>query len=257
MLRWELGRPAEPIAELWNGRRGALIASLPQHTEEARVRGGSGFRRPRRLEQAANQSALQRREPCLLSSCSTPPAARARRRRCPAFTPAGPAEQGPALSGGPADGRGDHRGDAPGRRRSSRSAHPRADRGAVACRAADQRGARADRDRSRQRRGSILVRHGKGDRRREVGMDAWAWRHSAEWLADRIALPVGAAVLRDRRADPRPRLVGHRGPRRAAPSRRRRPGSAAGSRPTSSAMPTLSRWTERNPELPQRSRAGR
>src|SRR5438128_1533943 len=26
-----------------------------------------------------------------------------------------------------------------------------------------------------QRRGSFLVRHGKNDRRREVGMDAWAW----------------------------------------------------------------------------------
>ena len=26
-----------------------------------------------------------------------------------------------------------------------------------------------------QRRGSILVRHSKNDRRREVGMDAWAW----------------------------------------------------------------------------------
>lgn len=26
-----------------------------------------------------------------------------------------------------------------------------------------------------QRRGAILVRHGKNDRRREVGMDAWAW----------------------------------------------------------------------------------
>ena len=26
-----------------------------------------------------------------------------------------------------------------------------------------------------QRRGSILVRHGKNDRRREVGMDPWAW----------------------------------------------------------------------------------
>ena len=25
------------------------------------------------------------------------------------------------------------------------------------------------------RRGSVLVRHGKSDRRREVGMDAWAW----------------------------------------------------------------------------------
>ena len=26
-----------------------------------------------------------------------------------------------------------------------------------------------------QRRGSLLIRHGKGGRRREVGMDAWAW----------------------------------------------------------------------------------
>ena len=29
-----------------------------------------------------------------------------------------------------------------------------------------------------QRRGSILVRHGKNDRRREVGMDAWGWSHA-------------------------------------------------------------------------------
>jgi site-specific recombinase XerD len=26
-----------------------------------------------------------------------------------------------------------------------------------------------------ERRGSVLIRHGKGDKRREVGMDAWAW----------------------------------------------------------------------------------
>jgi integrase/recombinase XerD len=26
-------------------------------------------------------------------------------------------------------------------------------------------------------RGSLLVRHGKGDKRREVGMDRWAWAH--------------------------------------------------------------------------------
>ncbi|MGZ6589521.1 MAG: tyrosine-type recombinase/integrase [Solirubrobacteraceae bacterium] len=42
-----------------------------------------------------------------------------------------------------------------------------------------------------QRRGSILVRHGKGDRRREVGMDAWAWSALEPWLADRARLPVG------------------------------------------------------------------
>ena len=42
-----------------------------------------------------------------------------------------------------------------------------------------------------QRRGSILVRHGKNDRRREVGMDTWAWSAIEPWLADRVQLPVG------------------------------------------------------------------
>jgi site-specific recombinase XerD len=42
-----------------------------------------------------------------------------------------------------------------------------------------------------QRRGSILVRHGKNDRRREVGMDAWVWTALEPWLADRAKLPVG------------------------------------------------------------------
>jgi site-specific recombinase XerD len=42
-----------------------------------------------------------------------------------------------------------------------------------------------------QRRGSILVRHGKNDRRREVGMDTWAWSALAPWLLDRAELPVG------------------------------------------------------------------
>jgi site-specific recombinase XerD len=43
------------------------------------------------------------------------------------------------------------------------------------------------------RRGSILIRRGKGNRRREVGMDAWAWSdHLAPWLAARVELPIGA-----------------------------------------------------------------
>ena len=42
-----------------------------------------------------------------------------------------------------------------------------------------------------QRRGSILVRHGKNDRRREVGMDVWAWSALQPWLAERAKLPVG------------------------------------------------------------------
>ena len=32
------------------------------------------------------------------------------------------------------------------------------------------------------RRGSILVRCGKGGKRREVGMDAWAWEQLTPWL---------------------------------------------------------------------------
>src|SRR5262249_55759513 len=35
-----------------------------------------------------------------------------------------------------------------------------------------------------QRRGSILVRHGKNDRRREVGVDAWGWSAIEPWLAE-------------------------------------------------------------------------
>jgi site-specific recombinase XerD len=42
-----------------------------------------------------------------------------------------------------------------------------------------------------QRRGSILVRRGKGGRRREVGMDEWGWEQLRAWLAARVALPVG------------------------------------------------------------------
>ena len=41
------------------------------------------------------------------------------------------------------------------------------------------------------RRGSILVRHGKGGRRREVGMDEWAWEQLRPWLGARAELPAG------------------------------------------------------------------
>src|SRR5215211_1492696 len=46
----------------------------------------------------------------------------------------------------------------------------------------------ADLDR---RRGSVLVRRGKGGRRREVGMDEWAWEQLQPWTAVRLELPVG------------------------------------------------------------------
>jgi integrase-like protein len=41
------------------------------------------------------------------------------------------------------------------------------------------------------RRGSLLVRRGKGGRRREVGMDDWAWEQLQPWLNARVELPVG------------------------------------------------------------------
>jgi integrase len=42
-----------------------------------------------------------------------------------------------------------------------------------------------------KRRGSILVRSGKGGRRREVGMDEWGWEQLQPWLNARTDLPVG------------------------------------------------------------------
>jgi site-specific recombinase XerD len=47
-------------------------------------------------------------------------------------------------------------------------------------------------------RGAVLVRRGKGGKRREVGMDRWAWEQLDPWLETRAALPVGAlfCVLR-------------------------------------------------------------
>ena len=41
------------------------------------------------------------------------------------------------------------------------------------------------------RRGSLLVRNGKGGRRREIGMDAWGWEQLRPWLDARVELPVG------------------------------------------------------------------
>jgi site-specific recombinase XerD len=49
-------------------------------------------------------------------------------------------------------------------------------------------------------RGALLVRRGKGGRRREVGMDTWGWDELQPWLALRVELPVGPlfCVLNDR-----------------------------------------------------------
>ncbi len=40
-------------------------------------------------------------------------------------------------------------------------------------------------------RGSLVVWRGKGDKRREVGMDRWAWAHLDPWLELRRSLPAG------------------------------------------------------------------
>jgi integrase len=39
--------------------------------------------------------------------------------------------------------------------------------------------------------GSVLVRSGKGGKRRMVGMDDWAWEHVARWEEHRVQLPIG------------------------------------------------------------------
>jgi integrase len=43
-------------------------------------------------------------------------------------------------------------------------------------------------------RGALLVRRGKGGRRRGVGMDAWACQHLQHWLDVPVELPVGALL---------------------------------------------------------------
>ena len=40
-------------------------------------------------------------------------------------------------------------------------------------------------------RGCLIVQRGKGGKRREVGMDEWAWAQLRPWLARRPELPVG------------------------------------------------------------------
>lgn len=42
--------------------------------------------------------------------------------------------------------------------------------------------------------GAILVRRGKGGKRREVGMDRWAWGQLEPWLEIRRQLPIGALL---------------------------------------------------------------
>jgi site-specific recombinase XerD len=43
-------------------------------------------------------------------------------------------------------------------------------------------------------RGSVVVRCGKGGKRREVGMDRWAWQHLDAWIQIRVTMRVGALL---------------------------------------------------------------
>ena len=58
--------------------------------------------------------------------------------------------------------------------------------------------AETDLDRSR---GAVLVRRGKGGRRREVGMDHWAWDQLQPWLEIRASLSSRGFALRHPRSD--------------------------------------------------------
>ena len=94
------------------------------------------------------------------------------------------------------------------------------------------------------RRGALLVRRGKGGRRREVGMDTWGWDELHPWLQLRVGLPVGplfcVSTARRAVASGRPpplerelrRTAAAAGVRRASPR-------------TSCATPTPSRWLAR------------
>ena len=93
------------------------------------------------------------------------------------------------------------------------------------------------------RRGSLLVRRGKGGRRREVGMDDWAWeqlepsRPGSSCRSGRCSASSTA-----QRADGR----GRRPPRaRSCGASRARPACGDASRRTNSGTPMPSRWRAR------------
>jgi integrase-like protein len=101
------------------------------------------------------------------------------------------AEQGAALPGRPTDGRGDHP------RHATSRAGDIADRTrgliAILWRAGlriSEALALTETDLDPET-GSVLVRAGKGGKRRMVGMDDWGWEHVARWAEHRIQLPVG------------------------------------------------------------------
>jgi integrase len=95
-----------------------------------------------------------------------------------------------------------------------------------------------------RRRGSLLVRRGKGGRRREVGMDEWAWEQLQPWLDAALSFRSArcSASSPARPAD----AHGHT-PQSALSydTSRRRPASGGASCRISSVTRTPSRWHAR------------
>jgi Phage integrase family len=121
------------------------------------------------------------------------------------------------------------------------------------------------------RRGSMLVRNGKGGRRREVGMDEWGWEQLRPWLNVRGRTAGRTAVLHHRRPDPRTTVVRRRRPLGVPPAcrprRRQAPLRAAPAAPRARARarprgrraqhhpaPARARQSRHHVDLPARDR---
>jgi integrase len=91
------------------------------------------------------------------------------------------------------------------------------------------------------RRGSVLVRCGKGGKRREVGMDDWGWEHLEPWRHHRLEMPVGPffCVID---GVTRGRGWSHTGAVPSSVGSRRWRGCGGGLRRSSSGMRVRSRW---------------
>jgi integrase len=204
--------------------------------------GGTYGRQATGCARASQPRTLRRRHARTPTRCRRPPAIAGHAAWLPRRALA--AQQGPAVRGRPADRRCDRCRDAARRHGSAcgapARAHHRAVRAGLRIHEALALG-EADLD---PRRGSLLVRRGKGGRRREVGMDDWAWEQLQPWLNARTDLPVG------------PLLCIAAGPTRgrawsagAARTELRHAAARAGVRrrfaPHHSAMLTPSRWHAR------------
>lgn len=121
--------------------------------------------------------------------------------------------------------------------------------------------AESDLDRSR---GSVLVRHGKGGKRRQVGMHRWAWDRSTRGCAPACRFP-SARCCASSTPHPGTAVVTRGRPCHLAPLRRARgrspairPGSAtrtSASRPSTYKGSTTARSS--NPLVPARRRCSR